>query len=414
LASTWWPALALVAACSGPRPEVPPLTPATGSAPPQVTQPSVTADAAEASQEERLAAIQKAMNELDEAAQGCWAVAAAERFDIEGELTATIDIFPTRTTPSGSVRVPTAAVTIARDTARNPRLASCLTELLAGYAWAQPLHGQAIQLPFKFRAPDGQNVIDRRLVPWKGQGKLAVAVLLDENNTNNGAASMFELAIASGGSTGQRVAERAELWYFLGPAKVNDTAVAAGDMMYVPAQHARDVKATAGDVHAMIVVAPGGREGSARAGALPTREVGAIKSGIAGPVMLPRDRAKAYCAGRGAAPSTGSEPCTGREITVAIYAQPTTIQTKALAASVLAIPGSVGVPEHVHAGETELLYVLSGTGTITVGGVAMAVAPTSVIQIPPNTKHAFAASSDFRAVQIYTPAGPEQRFKGKP
>jgi len=37
-----------------------------------------------------------------------------------------------------------------------------------------------------------------------------------------------------------------------------------------------------------------------------------------------------------------------------------------------------------------------------------------VIQIPPNTKHAFAASADFRAIQVYTPAGPEQRFKATP
>jgi hypothetical protein len=41
----------------------------------------------------------------------------------------------------------------------------------------------------------------------------------------------------------------------------------------------------------------------------------------------------------------------------------------------------------------------------------VAVTPTSVIQIPPNTKHAFAATAAVRAVQVYTPAGPEQRFK---
>jgi len=412
LAEVWWPALATLVACSGPRPEVrpPPERPGPPSATQQV-EPATTPDAAEVSQEERLAAIQKAMNELDEAAQGCWAAAAVERFDIEGEVTATIDILPTRSSrPHEAPLPPTASVTIARDTARNSRLTTCLAQLLAHYPWAQPLHGQAIQLPFKFRAPDGQNVLDRRLVPWVGQGKLAVAVLLDENTTNNGAASMFELAVAAGGSTGMRVAERAELWYFLGPGKVNDTAVAAGDMMFVPAQHARDVKATTADLHAVIVVAPGGREGSARAGALPTREVGAIKSGVAGPVMLPRDQAKLYCAGRGAV----VEPCSRLEATVAIFAQPTTIQSKLLAASILAIPAGVAVPEHVHAGETELLYVLAGTGTLTVGGVAMVVTPSSVVQIPPNTKHAFSASADVRAVQIYTPAGPEQRFKGKP
>ncbi|HWU90882.1 MAG TPA: hypothetical protein VN253_26635, partial [Kofleriaceae bacterium] len=63
----------------------------------------------EPSQEERLAAIQKAMNELDEGAQGCWAAAAVDRFDIAGELAAMIEVEPA-----------TARVTIARDTTRTP------------------------------------------------------------------------------------------------------------------------------------------------------------------------------------------------------------------------------------------------------------------------------------------------------
>src|SRR5437763_804663 len=83
------------------------------------------ADAAGASQEEKLAAIQKAMNELAPAVQQCWAAAATERFDIEGELTAQIDI------ADGS-----ATATIVRDTARNPRLAACVTALLGKYPWA--------------------------------------------------------------------------------------------------------------------------------------------------------------------------------------------------------------------------------------------------------------------------------------
>ena len=50
------------------------------------------------------------------------------------------------------------------------------------YPWAPPLHGQTIQLPFKFRAPDGQNVIDRPLVPCaRRRARSSVAVLLDEN-----------------------------------------------------------------------------------------------------------------------------------------------------------------------------------------------------------------------------------------
>jgi quercetin dioxygenase-like cupin family protein len=340
------------------------------------------------SEEEKLAAIQKAMNELDEAAQGCWALAATERFDVAGELTVRVEISATGAKPE-----------VTSDTARNAKLAGCLTQLLAQYRWAPPLYAQTIQLPFSFKAPDGQSVIDRKLVEWKGQGKLSVAVLLDENNTGNAAASMFEIASAEGGSTGSRKAERAELWYFLGDARVASPAwvkqafrtVQAGDMLFVPATAAREVSAAGKDVHAVVVVVPGGREGTARAGALPTPD--AAPSQLP-PVVLPAAGAQTY------GPAT-------------IYVEPATVRGAPLSASVLTLPADAKVPEHVHANETELLYVLEGSGTMTIAGQQVAVTPTSVIQIPPNTKHAFAASAKVRALQVYTPAGPEQRFKKK-
>ena len=370
--------LLVLVACSGPR------EPATVPPPPAPDAAVVTVDAAGPTDEEKLAAVQKAMNELDEAAQGCWATAATERFDVEGDVEIMIDI-----TATG------AKTQVMRDTTRNSRLLGCLADLLAKYRWAPPLHGQAIQLPFKFRAPAGQNVIDRRLVAWNGQGKISVAVLLDETNTGNDGASMFELALQAGGATGMRVAERAELWYFLGAATVQtgkQTAqVVAGDMLFVPPQAARDVQATAGDVHAVIVTTPGGREGSARAGALPTRELGTAKP-RATAIVLPAAKAKKH----------------GPAL---IYAEPATIKSPAIAGTVLELRAGANVREHVHPKETELLYVLAGSGTMPVAGVPLAVTPTSVVQIPANTKHAFTATADVRAVQFYTPAGPEQRFK---
>ncbi|HEX2690361.1 MAG TPA: cupin domain-containing protein, partial [Kofleriaceae bacterium] len=257
-----------------------------------------------------------------------------------------------------------------------------------------------IQLPFKFRAPDGQNTIDRTLVAWNGQGQVSVAVLLDENNTGNAAASMFEVAIAAGGTTGLRWADRAELWYFLGAGQVRSVAggehaVAAGDMMYAPKGSAREVAAASGDLHAMIVVVPGGREGAARGGALPTREVRAVRSAPRSPQILPASGAGTF------GPAT-------------IYADAQALHDPTLAASVLALPANARVAEHEHVQETELLYVLAGGGTMTVGGIDLPVTPTSVVQIPKHTKHAFTATSAVRAVQIYTPAGPEQRFKAHP
>jgi len=344
--------------------------------------------------EARLAAIQKAMNELDKAAQQCWAVAATERFDIAGEIALQIDI--------AAPPAPTRA-SVVRDTAHDAKLSACLVQLMAGYRWAPPLYGQAIQLPFRFRAPDGQNTIDRALVAWTGQGhgqgRVSVAVLLDEASTGSAAASMFELAVAAGGTTGLRRAERAELWYFLAAGRVGspggDRAVAAGDMMYVPRGGAREVAATAGDLHAMVAMVPGGREGAARAGALPTPALPPGGPKPKPPVILPASAAKA----------DGS---------AVRYAGPAEIPDRAFSASVLTVPAGAEIAEHVHAGEAELLYVLAGDGTLTVNGVALPVTATSVVQIPKNTRHAFVATSAVRAVQIFTPAGSEQRVEVHP
>ena len=379
-------AAAAIAACA--RPVEPPPPRATSEAAP-AARPAYPTAAPQASEDERLAAIQKAMNELDEAAQQCWAAAATARFDIAGELALQIDI-----------AAGTSQVAVARDTVHNAALVGCVQRLLAQYRWAPPLYGQAIQLPFRFRAPDGQSTIDRALVAWNGQARVSVAVLLDEANTGNAAASMFELAIATGATTGLRTTERAELWYFLGAGRVSwidqpavrrSHDVAAGDMLYVPKGGAREVASTTGDLHAVIVAVPGGREGAARAGALPTREATGGPGGPT-PVLLPAAGAKAF------GPAT-------------LYADATTIHDTALAASILALPAGAAVPSHVHAGETELLYLLAGGGTMTVAGVDLAVTPTSAVQVPRNTPHAFTATSSVRAVQIYVPGGPEQRFK---
>lgn len=373
-------AVALVA-CSQPassptKPTNPPVAMPADAAPP--------IDAPPISQEEKLAAIQKAMNELDEAAQGCWAAAATDRFDIEGDLTFMVEITAT-----------SAKASVVTDTARNKKLGECISALLGGYRWAPPLHGDTIQLPFRFKAPDGQSVIDRQLVEWHGQQNISVAVLLDENNSANANVSMLEVAIAPRAGTGMRVAERTELWYFLGDAEIKSKAgakslnvqVKPGDMMFVPKGAAREVIARRPDMHAVVVLVPGGREGTARAGALPTASA---ESGTVLPTILDK--------GTVAGPAS-------------IYLEASTIKGTPLAATILTLPAGAKVPEHVHGSETEMLYVLDGSGTMRIAGQDVAITPTSVVQIPPNTKHAASATASMRALQIYTPPGPEQRFK---
>lgn len=74
---------------------------------------------------------------------------------------------------------------------------------------------------------------------------------------------------------------------------------------------------------------------------------------------------------------------------------------------------SAKVPEHVHPKEWECLLALSGEGTITIKGAPRDVGPGTMTCIPPNTKHAWTPRGEapLVGVQVYTPPGPEQRFK---
>ncbi|MCK6546563.1 cupin domain-containing protein [Myxococcota bacterium] len=81
------------------------------------------------------------------------------------------------------------------------------------------------------------------------------------------------------------------------------------------------------------------------------------------------------------------------------------------------LPGT-SVPEHVHDQSAELLYILEGEATMTLDGETQRVRAGMAIYIPAGVKHSVKLESKLeplRALQVYTPGGPEQRFKkGEP
>ncbi len=68
---------------------------------------------------------------------------------------------------------------------------------------------------------------------------------------------------------------------------------------------------------------------------------------------------------------------------------------------------------HQHEQSDELLYLLSGKGEMTVAGEKYAVTTGDAIRIPKATAHSLRVIEKLSALQCYTPAGPEQRFKEK-
>ncbi|MBX3223132.1 MAG: cupin domain-containing protein [Labilithrix sp.] len=76
------------------------------------------------------------------------------------------------------------------------------------------------------------------------------------------------------------------------------------------------------------------------------------------------------------------------------------------------LEGSAPVVEHDHEGTWEILAALDASGTFVLDGKESRLGPREVVFVPPGTKHAWRPDpgSNLRAVQIYSPRGPEQRF----
>jgi mannose-6-phosphate isomerase-like protein (cupin superfamily) len=333
---------------------------------------------------EQLAAIQFAMGQLEQASRLCWAAAAAvDGFELAGQLKFQID-----------VATPPSAVAVIDDDTKNPRLRNCMLEVLRTYTYAPPLLGQSIQLPFLFRAPRRQNVIDRRMVPAISMRDMEqlpkIAVLSDERNTGNSAASMISFQLPARTATGLRAGSRSETWYFLSDATMVagnvTTALMAGDVVVVATDGARNIIAKEKDVHAIVMLTPGGVEGSARQGALPTPESARSK---------PLQVFRASTAKPETVPDTTSsqQRAEGNNASVVVDQTMVSVARWRLAAN-------RAIPSHEHRNQSEFWYITAGRGEFTVDGATLTIDSNDIVQIPSGILHQLRVTEDFDAVRF--------------
>jgi mannose-6-phosphate isomerase-like protein (cupin superfamily) len=77
------------------------------------------------------------------------------------------------------------------------------------------------------------------------------------------------------------------------------------------------------------------------------------------------------------------------------------------------LEGTLPVAEHAHDESWEVLCALEASGTFTLNGRDNRLGPGGCVALPPGARHAWKPDPGTRlvAVQIYSPPGPEQRFK---
>lgn len=73
------------------------------------------------------------------------------------------------------------------------------------------------------------------------------------------------------------------------------------------------------------------------------------------------------------------------------------------------------VPQHAHASSAEILFIEEGSGQMQVGDRNVRVRPGAAIYVPPGVLHDFRpdGTAPLRAIQVYSPSGPEQRFRAR-
>jgi quercetin dioxygenase-like cupin family protein len=86
--------------------------------------------------------------------------------------------------------------------------------------------------------------------------------------------------------------------------------------------------------------------------------------------------------------------------------------TAALAVDDLQAEPEVTIAAHKHQGADEALYMVGGTSDTTVGKESVHTVAGDALRIPANVMHTMKVGDKLRAIQVYAPAGPEQRFKG--
>jgi quercetin dioxygenase-like cupin family protein len=366
----------------------------------------------------QLDAIAAGLEEAKPKLHRCWEKAAADDFHLQGKIVLKV------TFGAGGKA---AKVDVVSDEAKDPVLTACVVDLAKDWSWGPAFRaGDGVQVPLTFAAPAAQYTVRTEDAPVRAPkgGKLEARILVDRASVGADKASLTVLDLKLGTAIPMHRVTSAKIIYVLdgsvhvrglGKSLGNGTGVdlGAGDAIYVPAGVPSAIEATCckkAPARLLVLYAPGGPEQPFKDPKAPERSATTAVTG---------DEAKK-------APADAPAPKTAKaneakELTIGggkghvkILFDKDAAGDGAAYVGLLRFDGGAAVPEHAHAAEAEILYVVDGSGDMTVNGEAVPVEAGMAVYIPPGAKHQFKTDKGVTAVQFYTPSGPEQRFKQAP
>ncbi len=373
-------------------------------------------------------AIEKMLQRHAADVHRCFEKALADRLDVAGKVEVEIDV-----ADAGKV---VKAKVLSQGREVSPQLSGCVQASAAAWRADGIEPGASVVLPFSFEGQTSQFVVKVSDIPERGTSQKAkeakpgrssrpppftVKVLADVANVRARHVSLTMLSVGPASRVAlHRHPRSGKVLYLLkgharllGPEGTAPEKLEQGNVAFVPAGHPHVIENMGRQSTAVFLqaFAPPGPERvyrdsadvQGRADFEVLRDPKTIKK-QAGAKVVVRSAAE-----------TAVVPILDGKATARLLLEPSMTGSPALALGLVEFAAGAEVPRHTHPGSTEVLYVVSGGGTLTVGSETFPFAAESVIHIPPDQPHGakFAPEEKTLAVQIYAPAGPEQRFKAK-
>jgi quercetin dioxygenase-like cupin family protein len=387
--------------------------------------PPVGAVARAETEEERIAkALQIAMQKHGGDVNRCFERALADTLDVAGTVELAVDV--------GEEGKVTRAVPL-EHTASSPVLLACLQT--SATAWTLPgvAAGSTVILPLAFEGQMAQFSVKAADAPERGPGQakggkgkgkarppgaaaFTVKVLVDEATMRARHGSLSLLTVSPANRIAMHKHPGAEILYvkkgrarILGPKGVAPETVAEGAAVFIPGgmPHVIENMARTGEVEMLQVFAPPGPERVYRD---PTDEAGRA----AFEVIRDAGKAAAPKGARMAVETTDKAtvyPSGGGKIKVHLLFDPASTDSEDASLSLVEFDAGAEITRHAHADSAEILYILSGGGELMIGSDKLAFGPEQAIHLPDKQPHSARFKEKTVAVQVYAPAGPEQRYK---
>jgi quercetin dioxygenase-like cupin family protein len=369
-------------------------------------------------------AIERTLQRHGAEVHRCFEVALADRLDVAGKLDVEVEVGDGGKVTSAKAVSPTDEV--------GPELSGCLLASAASWEVDGIEPGAAVVLPFSFAGQANQFVVKAADVPDRGPGvgkknpsgrriepPFTVKVLADPVNVRAEHVSLTLLNIGPASRVAMHRHPRSAKVLFLikgkarvlGPKGMPPQKMDEGTAVFLPAGFPHVIENMGRQRRAVFLqaFAPPGPEKVYRDPHDPEGRVDFE-------VIRDPTRAKAPSPARGrvvarASGEVKTVPLPGGKGGARILFDEKNTGTPALSVALLDLERGAELARQEHPGTTELIYVLDGGGTLTVGSESHRFGSAEVLHIPADQPHTVKFGEKSAVIQIFAPAGPEQRAR---